>query len=524
MDISLINQCISTLIATANKLVIPELGALLRKHLPDGKEKITFSTLLRYNDGVLQQAIEKARDLTPEEALLALKLYVEQVNKAVTTDQGFTIPQVGILKMDELKDIVLVVSSETFPNARRVPRRVADIDIAADTEPAVQLLNDEDVQNAMAKANRLNDLQARLSKLNSTKASSMQQLKAEATGVPVLSIIEETKIEETKIEETKIEEKAATTLSEPIEVILAYSNPKIPKDTPIQITPQELPSPDSESIPEARVELFPEARVELFAEEATQNEFDPERLEESEKEIDPEAMDESEEFDFDADEATQNEGPQDNATQNEGPQDEATQNEDFLEEGTRDAPVDYITRYNRMLKQEQEEEEEDVATSRKYIRWLILAFVLSGLIITGFVFSEQIEKAWKGSAADRWFWNLVEPVEKQLDEEIAVPSEVKQTPAQELQKPGVSSTEDPTAELSFEEGIHYVIAGSFSSKEAAQKGIIVLKNDQRLRLMPFTRGRIQYVLVGGKYSTQQEAQQHLADWEDAWVLSKPAKK
>ena len=478
MDISLINQCIASLILESNKLVIPELGALLRKHLPDGKERITFSTLLRYNDGILQKAIEQARDLTPEESALALKLFVDKVMKSVDSKTGFAIPGVGILKMDELKDIVLLDETASTPiRAGRTPRRVADIDIAEDTEAPVVLSTEEDVQMAKAKANRLDDLQARLSKLNAAKETSIKHLRDEVqtpAEVPAVSTKKTGKkekvqviLEQTRLvtEDTKEEESVdfAETTKEAIEVVLYLSKKTAQKVQEKQVEETIIEDPKTE-------DAVPEPVAESAFEESDSKDVTEEPIAEVEA---PVKNDLREMYPYD-------------------------------------------------------EDDEPQKSSKKLMIWLIVALAVCGLCITAFVKSDQVEKIWKGSALDLWFWSLVEPVGAKIDKVIVVNPEQKTAAPAKTEAPAapVKTEVAPQAndEMVFEEGMYYVIAGSYSSKETATKGLASFKQAPGLKLMSVEKGLVKYVVVAGKYDNKVEAQAHIKDWEGSWILFKPLKK
>lgn len=442
MDISLINQCISSLILDSNKLVIPGLGALLRKHLPNGKEKITFSTLLRYNDGILQKEIEKARDLTEQESALVMKLFVNHVRKAVESKEGFVIPQVGILRIDELKDIVLMDENVQPEKMVRIARRVADIDIAEDTEIAEPVRSEQEMQLAKAKAKRLDDLQARLLKLNSAKETSIQHLREVPQTEQQMSI-PTSRTQKTEGVEVILEEKKIR--KDKIEVVLHTSvkeSDAVKKNT---VPAVEIPAKES---------------IVIIEEVASSGEGDP---------------------------------------------------SGEIKLATDDMLLGIVA-------------DEKKKSSKSFWIWLIIALMASGLCIVGFVKSDQVEKLWKGTVLDRWFWNLVEPMSAKMEKVVVMKSEPATVAVKKAPTPVVTAPVDPNADLIFEEGKFYVIAGSYSTREAAQKGIVVLKTDQQLKVMPFERGRVKFVLVAGRYDKEEDARIHLKDWEGSWILCKPLKK
>ena len=93
----MINQIIANYLISNKRLVIPELGAFIRK---DGDGKVVFVPFLKKDDGVLAGQLEEAYGLGRDEAAAVIEEYTGHIRQQVALKGEFVIDSVGVMRQD----------------------------------------------------------------------------------------------------------------------------------------------------------------------------------------------------------------------------------------------------------------------------------------------------------------------------------------------------------------------------------------------------------------------------------------
>lgn len=101
------NELLLKLIQQHNRLILPSLGALLRKENALG-ESFVFSPFLKKDDGVLNAALRNEYSLSEQEADSLIQEYVLHIQNNITKNGKFEIPGIGMLSIDSNGAITLI--------------------------------------------------------------------------------------------------------------------------------------------------------------------------------------------------------------------------------------------------------------------------------------------------------------------------------------------------------------------------------------------------------------------------------
>ncbi|MBQ4280237.1 MAG: hypothetical protein IJC16_09840 [Rikenellaceae bacterium] len=93
----MINQIIANYLISNKRLVIPELGAFIRK---DGDGKVVFVPFLKKDDGVLAGQLEEAYGLGRDEAEAVIEEYTGHIRQQIALKGEFVIDSVGVMRQD----------------------------------------------------------------------------------------------------------------------------------------------------------------------------------------------------------------------------------------------------------------------------------------------------------------------------------------------------------------------------------------------------------------------------------------
>ncbi len=111
---------IKELLATNNRVIIPQFGAFLvratskhkdSKDLSKKIDDIYFSPFLKFNDELLVNHIVKKENITQEEANTKIKDFVNDINKSLEAGKSYAIEGMGDFSMDKQGKIQFVVAS-----------------------------------------------------------------------------------------------------------------------------------------------------------------------------------------------------------------------------------------------------------------------------------------------------------------------------------------------------------------------------------------------------------------------------
>lgn len=96
-------QFLQELIEKNTRVILPEFGAFLVKDDGTGvfkPENITFSPFLRFNDGVLEEALTKGKGVSKDDASKQIAAFVEEIKTNLLTDGSFKVGNFGYLYRD----------------------------------------------------------------------------------------------------------------------------------------------------------------------------------------------------------------------------------------------------------------------------------------------------------------------------------------------------------------------------------------------------------------------------------------
>ena len=125
-----ISAIIAQHIATEARLIIPEVGTLLRR-----KEsgEIVFMEMLRKSDGVLAGLVVNTLDVSPSKASEIVGGYIATIKQQLATNKKFIIDGVGVLLVRADGGIDFSFN----PRAHSIPEPERGVDILEDDEPIV---------------------------------------------------------------------------------------------------------------------------------------------------------------------------------------------------------------------------------------------------------------------------------------------------------------------------------------------------------------------------------------------------
>lgn len=108
----MINKLLITCLQRNKRLVIPTLGAFIRKNIEGVGVILVFVPFLNKDDGVLCSAIKSWAGVEDEEAIQILEEYIAAVKKSLDERGQYIIEGVGVLKYDTNRIIYLAKESE----------------------------------------------------------------------------------------------------------------------------------------------------------------------------------------------------------------------------------------------------------------------------------------------------------------------------------------------------------------------------------------------------------------------------
>ena len=116
-------QFLRELIEKNARVILPDFGAFLVKDNGSGifkAENVTFSPFLRYNDGMVEDALASREKISADNAKKALSQYIEELKDVLQSNKVFVIEGLGSLYLDKRgsiqfstnEDISTIVSSD----------------------------------------------------------------------------------------------------------------------------------------------------------------------------------------------------------------------------------------------------------------------------------------------------------------------------------------------------------------------------------------------------------------------------
>ncbi|KAB2872226.1 MAG: SPOR domain-containing protein [Bacteroidales bacterium] len=106
------------IIENHTRIILPDFGAFLLKDSGNSTfkpENITFSPFLKYNDNVLEEYYAKYKEITKDEAIKQIKVFIENLKETIKSQGYFDIPAIGRLMRDSRGAIIFSASGKTIP-------------------------------------------------------------------------------------------------------------------------------------------------------------------------------------------------------------------------------------------------------------------------------------------------------------------------------------------------------------------------------------------------------------------------
>jgi cell division septation protein DedD/nucleoid DNA-binding protein len=119
----MIGTYIKELIKSHNRVIVPDLGAFLRKN--DNPDQLYFNEFLRFNDGLLVDYLSEKEGVDKIEAAKRIKKLVADINKNLTEKQPVELKGIGTLYMDNTDKIQLKIDllKAYIPEEKTVPEK-----------------------------------------------------------------------------------------------------------------------------------------------------------------------------------------------------------------------------------------------------------------------------------------------------------------------------------------------------------------------------------------------------------------
>lgn len=131
----MVTNYIQELLATNNRVIVPNYGAFLVRATSKGKDSnkleeklgdVYFSPFLKFNDELLERFIIKKEGITKDQAAGKIKDFIEEIKLKLNSDSVFDIKDFGQFTMDKQGKVVFTpVSEAKEPVAVDKPRETA---------------------------------------------------------------------------------------------------------------------------------------------------------------------------------------------------------------------------------------------------------------------------------------------------------------------------------------------------------------------------------------------------------------
>ncbi len=121
----MINKLLISCLHRNKRIIIPTLGAFIRKSVDGVGVILVFVPFLNKDDGILRSALQAWAGVEREDAQIILDEYVESIRQSLKTRGQYIIEGVGVLKFDPNGVIYLAKASEAAPAVAATPTPAA---------------------------------------------------------------------------------------------------------------------------------------------------------------------------------------------------------------------------------------------------------------------------------------------------------------------------------------------------------------------------------------------------------------
>jgi len=96
----MINQILKALVLENRRLIIPTIGAFLTKDIDNKQKKVTFSSFLKYDDGLLTKLLCERKYISEAEAKQEIADFAQQISSALDSMNHYSITDFGYFTRD----------------------------------------------------------------------------------------------------------------------------------------------------------------------------------------------------------------------------------------------------------------------------------------------------------------------------------------------------------------------------------------------------------------------------------------
>ena len=107
----MIEQILKSIVIENRRLIIPTIGAFLTKDVEDAKKKVTFSSFLKYDDGLLTKLLCDSKNISEAEAKQEIADFAQRISSALDSGNNYTIGDFGYFTKDNNGIIDFVVEN-----------------------------------------------------------------------------------------------------------------------------------------------------------------------------------------------------------------------------------------------------------------------------------------------------------------------------------------------------------------------------------------------------------------------------
>jgi nucleoid DNA-binding protein len=172
------------LIEKNTRVILPDFGAFLVKDDGTGVFKshnITFSPFLRFNDGVLEDALMKGKKISKDEAIKQIAQFIDEIKNDLSSKGNFNLGNFGSLYRDKRGSIHFSTDERIIDSKKEAEVSSAIAEVTDETSSTSSLLNiSEEVPEAQPKIEKpVEPVSAPVEDIKETKPNKVEPEKKE---------------------------------------------------------------------------------------------------------------------------------------------------------------------------------------------------------------------------------------------------------------------------------------------------------------------------------------------------------
>jgi nucleoid DNA-binding protein len=221
----MISTYIQELLATNNRVIVPNYGAFLVRATSKSKDATTleeklkdiyFSPFLKFNDELLEKYIIKKEGITKEEAAQKINEFIDEVKKELEQEKPFEIKGFGNFTSDKQGKVQFITVASTEPVTKEKATKAKAPEKKAPAAKKTKAAEPKKEEKVVAKTEKVEE---------KPKAAEVKPARP-AGGKEVVETKKDTKLKEFKPEKEVAPTKAVETKAAPTQAKSIYSNKK----------------------------------------------------------------------------------------------------------------------------------------------------------------------------------------------------------------------------------------------------------------------------------------------------------